>query len=85
MLLWARLVAFAFSCHAQQLRVVAAHAADRVVWPDGLWRWRIRLGNNMMLTSSIVSALGVAFLTSMKGVIKDRIMDIINLIVTWRK
>ena len=41
--------------------------------------------NNMMLTSSIVSALGVAFLTSMKGVIKDRIMDIINLIVTWRK
>lgn len=41
--------------------------------------------NNMMLTSSIVSALGVAFLTSIKGVLKDRIMDIINLIVTWRK
>lgn len=41
--------------------------------------------NNMMLTSSIVGALSVAFLTSMKGVIKDRVMDIINLIVTWRK
>lgn len=41
--------------------------------------------SNAMLVSSIVSALGVAFLTSMKGVIKDRVMDIINLIVTWRK
>ncbi len=41
--------------------------------------------NNMMLTSSVVSALGVAFLASMKGLLKDRIMELITLIVNWRK
>lgn len=41
--------------------------------------------SNMMLTSSIVSALGVAFLASMKGLLKDRILDVIALIINWRK
>ena len=41
--------------------------------------------NNMMLTSSVVSALGVAFLASVKSVLKDRIMDVITLIINWRK
>ena len=40
---------------------------------------------NTMLVSTIVSALAVAFLTSLRGVIKERVMDIISLIVTWRK
>ena len=39
-----------FLSHAQQLRVVAAHAADRVVWPYGLCAGVSDWGtNNMML------------------------------------
>lgn len=41
--------------------------------------------NNMMLTSSVVSALGVAFLASVNNVLKERIMEVIALITNWRK